>query len=62
MLKKPYQVNSLCFKCVKYWYKLASEFCNKRIKRTFALAKYKQINYLWKTRIKKLFRRTLNPF
>jgi len=39
-----------------------SIFDNKRIKRTFASSKYKQINYLWKNKIKKLFRRTLNPF
>jgi hypothetical protein len=62
MLKKPYQVNSLYLKCVKIWYKFQSEFGNKRIKRTFAFAKCKQINYLWKKQNKKLFRRTLNPF
>ncbi len=62
MLKKAYQVNSHYLKCVKLWYKIALEFDNKRIKRTFALAKCKQINYLWKNKIKKLFRRTLNPF
>lgn len=62
MLKIIYLVNCKIRICVKYWYKFNSKCCNTCIIYTFASAKYKQINYLWKNRNMKLFRRTLNPF